>query len=81
MGKLRIMSRIGDRQIAWDEQKAEMGDTDALAAVREAERIFEEERKKGSAAFRIRSGRPAQLMNGFDETEDQIVIVPRVAGG
>ena len=81
MGKLRIMSRMGDRQIAWDREKAEMGDLDALAAVKEAERIFDEERKKGAAAFRIRHGQPAQLMNCFDETEDQIVIVPRVAGG
>lgn len=81
MGKLRVMSRMGDTQVSWDEKRAEMGDLDALEAVKEAERVFREERAKGGAAFRVRSGEPSEMIDDFDKTADQIIIVPRVAGG
>jgi hypothetical protein len=49
--------------------------------VREAERIFEEERKKGATAFKVESGKPVERIEKFDRTAEQIVIVPRVVGG
>jgi hypothetical protein len=73
------MSRRGDDRVAWDATKVD--DPEALAAVREAERIFEEERKKGATAFKVEAGKPVERIEKFDRTAEQIVIVPRVVGG
>lgn len=81
MGMLRVMSRRGDDRLTWDQQKAQVGDPEALAAVREAERIFAQERAKGATAFKLEPGKPAQRIETFDETAEQIVLVPRVVGG
>ena len=78
---LRVMSRRGDDRITWEEQKAQAGDPEAIAAIREAERIFAQERSKGATAFRIDPGKPIQRIDQFDETAEQIVMVPRVVGG
>ena len=81
MGMLRVMSRRGDDRVNWDQQKVLEGDLEALAAVREAERIFAQERTKGATAFRVEPGKPIQRIDTFDETAEQIVLVPRVVGG
>ncbi|MBO0781205.1 MAG: hypothetical protein J2P37_20485 [Ktedonobacteraceae bacterium] len=81
MGMLRIMSRRGDDRIIWDNARAEANDPEALAAIKEAERIFSEERRKGSTVFKVEPGKPAQRIESFDRTAEQIVIVPRVVGG
>jgi ATP-dependent exoDNAse (exonuclease V) alpha subunit len=78
---LRVMSRRGDDRITWDEQKVLTGDPEAAAAIREAERIFSQERAKGATAFRIDPGKPAERIEQFDRTAEQIVLVPRVVGG
>ena len=78
---LRVMSRRGDDRVTWDEQSVLAGDAEATAAVREAERIFEQERATGATAFRIDPGKPAQRIEEFDRTAEQIVLVPRVVGG
>jgi hypothetical protein len=78
---LRVMSRRGDDRITWDEQKVLAGDPEAAAAIREAERIFSQERAKGATAFRIDPGKPAERIEQFDRTAEQIVLVPRVVGG
>jgi hypothetical protein len=78
---LRVMSRRGDDRVTWNEQSVLAGDPEATAAVREAERIFEQERGKGATAFRIDPGKPAQRIEEFDRTAEQIVLVPRVVGG
>ncbi|HLZ80419.1 MAG TPA: hypothetical protein VKP04_02215 [Ktedonobacteraceae bacterium] len=78
---LRVMSRRGDDRVTWDEQKVHTGDTEAIAAVREAERIFAQERAKGATAFRVEPGKPIQRIEQFDATAEQIVLVPRVVGG
>ena len=81
MGMLRVMSRRGDDRVNWDQQKVLAGDPEANAAVREAERIFAQERAKGATAFRVEPGKPIQRIDTFDETAEQIVLVPRVVGG
>lgn len=81
MGMLRVMSRRGDDRVTWDEQKVLEGDPEATAAIREAERIFSQERAKGATAFRLDPGKPAQRIEEFDRTAEQIVLVPRVVGG
>jgi hypothetical protein len=81
VGMLRIMSRRGDDRVVWDTQKVEAHDKDALAAIQEAERIFDEERKKGATAFKVEPGKSTQRIETFDRTAEQIVLVPRVVGG
>jgi len=81
VGMLRVMSRRGDDRVNWDQQKVLEGDLEAMAAVREAERIFAQERAKGATAFRVEPGKPIQRIDTFDETAEQIVLVPRVVGG
>jgi len=81
VGMLRVMSRRGDDRLTWDEQRLLAGDSEAIAAVREAERIFEQERTKGATAFRVQPGKPIERIEQFDSTAEQIVMVPRVVGG
>jgi len=75
------MSRHGDDRISWDSKKLEVNDPEAVAAIREAERIFNEERLKGATAFKVESGKAVEYIDIFDRTAEQIVIVPRVVGG
>jgi hypothetical protein len=75
------MSRRGDDRISWDSKKLEVHDPEALAAIREAERIFNEERMKGATAFKVEPGKAIERIDTFDRTAEQIVIVPRVVGG
>ncbi|GHO66415.1 hypothetical protein KSC_053070 [Ktedonobacter sp. SOSP1-52] len=81
MGMLRVMSRRGDDRLTWDEQKVLAGDAEAVAAIQEAERIFAQERARGATAFRLDPGKPAERIEVFDATAEQIVLVPRVVGG
>ena len=81
MGKLRILSPKGDRTVVWDREQAEIGDSEALAAVREAERIFQEQLDRGATAFQVKEGVPAKKLDRFDPEAEQIVMVPRVVGG
>jgi len=81
MAQLRIMSSRGDKTVTWDAEKIDLGDPEAVAAVREAERIFNEERARGATAFKVEPGKPAERLDNFDKTVEQTVIVPRIAGG
>ncbi len=81
MGMLRVMSRRGDDRIVWDLNKAESHDAETVAAIREAERIFNEQHQKGATAFKVESGKTVERIEKFDRTAEQIVIVPRVVGG
>ena len=81
MAVMRILSARGDTVVEWDSQKVETGDLEALSAVREAERIFAEQRARGATAFKVAVGQPAVRIDEFDPKADQTVIVPRVAGG
>jgi hypothetical protein len=81
LGMLRVMSRRGDDRLSWDLNKVETNDPEALAAIREAERIFNEERMRGATAFKVEPGKPVERIEQFDRTAEQIVVVPRVVGG
>lgn len=81
MAKMRVLSAGGDTIVEWDDKKAGTGDAEALAAVREAERIFQEQRARGAAAFKASPNRPAERIDEFDPAAEQIVVVPRVVGG
>ena len=81
MATLRVLCARGDSAVTWDETKLEVGDVEAELAVREAERIFRDELAKGSAAFKVIGNEPAERIDQFDRTAEQIVIVPQMAGG
>jgi hypothetical protein len=81
MGILRVMSGRGDDRFTWDMRGVEEHDPEALAAVREAEHIFREQRARGATAFRSEKGRVPVRIDEFDPTSDQIVLVPPLIGG
>jgi hypothetical protein len=81
MARMRVLCAGGDRIVEWDGKKVEAGDAEALAAVREVERIFEEQRAHGAAAFKASPNRPAERIDRFDPAAEQIVVVPRIIGG
>lgn len=81
MAVMRILSARGDTVVEWDSEKVETGDPEAQAAIREAERVFAEQRARGATAFKVEQGRPAVRIDEFDPKADQVVVVPRVAGG
>ena len=81
MGMLRVISKRGDDRVQWDELSAQAGDPEAIAAIREAERIFAQERVRGATAFRVETGKPAERIEQFDPQAEQIILVPRVVGG
>lgn len=73
MGRLRIMNGKGDTAVTWE--------LDAEEAIKEAERIFKEHRARGASAFEIGSDKEATKVTEFNKNAEEIVIVPRVAGG
>jgi hypothetical protein len=81
MSILRVLTQRGDERVSWDPRDVAAGDPEALAAVREAERIFARARGRGAAAFAVRKGQPARRIEALDPEAQQIVMVPRVVGG
>ena len=81
MGMLRVISKRGDDRVRWNGQDALAGDTEAIAAIREAERIFADERARGATAFRLDPGKPVERLEQFDPQAEQIILVPKVVGG
>lgn len=81
MATMRILSARGDTTVEWDATKLAVDDPEALAAVQEAERTFNELRSRGATAFGVTAGAPAERLDVFDPQVEQIIVVPRVAGG
>ena len=81
MGTVRVISKRGDDRVYWPEQDALTGDAEALAAIREAERIFAHGRTRGATAFRVEAGKPAERLEQFDLQDEQNVVLPWVVGG
>jgi len=78
---LRRLSHRGDDVVSWDVKRVELGEADAVAAVREAERIFADARKQGATAYAVQRGQAPTLIEQFDLRIDEIVLAPRVVGG
>jgi hypothetical protein len=70
MAMLRALSRRGDEHVVWNTRQDEIGDPEAEAAAHEAECIFRDQ--KGRALVRI---------DLIVREAEQIVMLPRVAGG
>jgi len=81
MAILTVLSSYGDQHVTWDPDGVTARDPEALAAIAEAEAIFAREQSRGSSAFKVAPGVPAERVDVFDRTADEIVIIPRMAGG
>jgi len=81
MGVLRVISKHGDDRVQWNEQDAQAGDALAMSAIREAERIFAQERARGATAFPVEAVKQVERIEQFDPQAVQIIPVPRVIGG
>jgi hypothetical protein len=81
MPTLRVLNGSGDRRITWSAADLLRGDTEAQAAVREAEHILARERARGAVAFRVMPGAPAQRVDTLDPLADETVVIPPVVGG
>jgi len=81
MAVLRVMNWRGDTKVSYDVERAAAGEVEQVAAVEEAERIFREERARGATAFKVCPGEAGVRIDEFDTTAEQIVLVPRIAGG
>jgi hypothetical protein len=81
MGMLRVISKHGDDRVQWNEHDVQVGDAEAMAAIREAERIFAQQRARGATAFRVETGKPTKRIEQFDPQTEQIILVLRVVGG
>ena len=53
MGVLRVISKHGDDCVQWNELDVQSGDAEAMAAIREAERIFAQEHARGATAWLV----------------------------
>ncbi len=81
MGVLRVLCSQGDAVHTWDEEKAETGDPGAREALAEAEQILRDAQARGALAFRTVPGQPAERIREFDPHAEEIILVPRIAGG
>lgn len=82
MASLSVLNASGDTTIKWDERAFAAGDSEAQAAVAEAERLFAEARAAGGEAFRVQAGSLAQRVATLDpNASDDVMIVPRMVGG
>lgn len=81
MSTLHVLNGHGDERVSWSAQDLDRGDPEARAAVREAERIFELERRRGATAFRVAPGSVAERIETLDPHADEIVVIPPMAGG
>lgn len=80
---MRILSARGDDTVTWHPGRVAVGDLEAIEAVKEAERLFNEARTKGATAFVVHpeTGERAEMIGSFDPSVQQMIVVPRVAGG
>jgi hypothetical protein len=81
MGMVRVISKHGDDRVQWNEQDAQVDGAEAMAAIREAERIFTRERARGAKAFLVEAGKQAERIEQFEPQAGQIILVPWVVGG
>jgi hypothetical protein len=81
MATLSVLNGSGDRRISWSAHGLAEGDAEVKAAAREAERIFARGRERGSVAFRVRPGGPAERIDAFDPFAEDTLLIPPMVGG
>jgi len=80
MGRVRVISKQGVDSVQRNEQDAQTGEVEVMAAIREAECFFIHERARGAKAFRVAPSKPTERIDQFDLKAEQIILVPRVVG-
>jgi hypothetical protein len=81
MATLYVLSSRGDQRVSWSPEAVQAGDPEALEAIAQAEAILARELRRGSSAFRLLAGQPAVRIDRLDGDAEEIVIIPRMAGG
>ena len=76
-----MISKDGDDRVQWNEQDAQTVDAEAMAAIREAVRIFAQESARSATAYRAEASKPSERIEQFDPLAVQNIMVPRVDGG
>jgi hypothetical protein len=72
-GTLIIMDGRGDTEVHWG--------IDNEAEVVAARSAFGDLRRRGYLAYRLRGGRPGEVLREFDPEAEQIVMTPPMRGG
>ena len=78
---LRVLNGRVTSTVHWDREGLAAKDPEALAAVEEAERIYNAARARGAQAFRVAPGQVAQRLREFDPSATEIVVIPQMVGG
>lgn len=81
---IRQMCDQGDAVIAWETGADTETDVEAQAAVREAERIFQEALVRGDVPFAVDADKAPEKLERWDaraREADEIIIAPRLMGG
>lgn len=75
MGALHVMDpKQGDLKVIWDSENED--------EVKLAENQFDEAKKKGFLAFKVKkSGNKGEQIEKFDPDSEKIIMTPPIAGG
>lgn len=72
---------MGDTKIEWDPQAVAQGDPEAIAAVREAEKLLAESFAKGYTAIAVAAPGEPGIRTGRLDPDVTTVAIPRFVGG
>jgi hypothetical protein len=74
MGELSVMGRQGDTKVIWDANNSD--------EVENARRTFDDLRKKGFLAFKVKgdAGKGEQI-TAFDASAERLILAPPMRGG
>ena len=81
---IRVMCHLGDVAVNWETGADVDTDEEAQAAIREAERIFQDARQRGDVAFIVEPGKAPEKVERWDQRAveaPEIIITPRLVGG
>ena len=74
MGTMNILDKTGDIELGWN--------PDNRDEVKQAEKTFDENKKKGFTPFRVYDdGKKGEQLDKFDKFAERILFVPAMAGG
>jgi hypothetical protein len=72
--QLKIMDQTGHLNFTWDAEKDD--------EIEEARKAFDEYRRKGYSAFRVRKGgERGPRIDSFDPDAEQMIMAPQLQGG
>ena len=82
MASLSVLNASGDTTVTWNERAFAEDESEAVAAVTEAEHLFAEARANGAEAFLLRRGEVATRVTRLNPAmNEDVVIIPRMVGG